>query len=90
MRFFFLLAAFLTLTSAAHAACIPSGCSGQLCVSDKDGDGGGVVSTCEWRDEYGCYQKFGECTLQKDGKCGWKPTAKLKECLKNPAKFSQR
>lgn len=78
------------LASPVEAGCIASGCSGQLCVSDKAGDGGGVVSTCEWTDAYGCYQQFGECTTLEDGKCGWKQTAKLKECLKDPGKFQKR
>lgn len=57
-------------------ACMVGGCSGQLCVAPGDD----AVTTCEWRDEYACYQTA-ECTLQANGECGWTQTDELTECL---------
>jgi glucose/arabinose dehydrogenase len=54
--------------------CVVSGCSGQIC-SDKQ-----MVSTCEWREEYACYQTA-KCEVQPSGQCGWTQTSELKSCL---------
>jgi hypothetical protein len=54
--------------------CIKTGCSSQIC-SDKT-----VVSTCEWRPEYACYQKAA-CERQRDGNCGFTKTLELTACL---------
>lgn len=64
--------------AAASGACYTGGCSGQIC-SDQEG----VISTCEWREEYACYQDA-TCERQPDGECGWTPTAELSACLANP------
>lgn len=56
-------------------SCYVGGCSGQIC-SDQEG----VISTCEWREEYACYQSA-TCERQPDGLCGWTPTAELDACL---------
>jgi len=58
--------------------CFVGGCSGQVC-SDQEG----VISTCEFRPEYACYQTA-TCERQGDGTCGWTPTAELDACLANP------
>lgn len=58
--------------------CVTGGCSGQLCVDASAGD---VVSTCEWTEAYGCYQKAGVCARLESGKCGWVPTKELNVCL---------
>ena len=58
-------------------SCIIGGCSSQLCVDAKMGD---VASTCEWREEYRCYQSA-TCEMQVDGKCGWTITKELQQCL---------
>lgn len=55
--------------------CFVGGCSGQVCS-----DQAGVVTTCEWRDEYACYQTA-TCERQADGQCGWTPTPELAACL---------
>jgi eight-cysteine-cluster-containing protein len=60
-------------------ACIKSGCSGTVCVEP----GKEVVTTCEYRPEYACYQKA-TCERQADGACGWTQTAELTACLANP------
>ncbi len=62
----------------AEKTCFVGGCSGQIC-SDQEG----VISTCEWRPEYACYQNA-TCEVQADGNCGWTATAELSACLMNP------
>lgn len=61
---------------AGNNGCKVAGCSGQLCV--EEGDDG--ISTCEWRDEYACYQTA-TCERQDDGECGWTDTPELRACL---------
>lgn len=61
------------------SGCKIGGCSGQLCVEPAD-DG---VTTCEYKAEYGCYQKA-TCERQPNGKCGWTATKEFTACLKNP------
>jgi hypothetical protein len=58
------------------APCVTSGCSGQVC-SDHS-----VITTCEWRAEYGCYHTA-TCARQADGACGWTSTPALTSCLAN-------
>lgn len=58
--------------------CFVGGCSGQIC-SDHEG----IVSTCEWRAEYACYQDA-TCERQADGGCGWTETPSLSSCLAHP------
>ncbi len=55
--------------------CYVGGCSGQICSDQPD-----VISTCEWRDEYACYQTA-TCERQPDGQCGWTSTPELDACL---------
>lgn len=57
--------------------CFVGGCSGQVCSDDA-----GVVTTCEWRPEYACYQDA-TCERQADGQCGWTDTPALQQCLDN-------
>jgi len=60
-------------------ACRPTGCSGQICAE------GDMVSTCEYRAEYACYNKpFAKCERQQNGLCGWTANAQLQACLTNP------
>lgn len=54
--------------------CIKTGCSNQVC-SDQT-----VVTTCEFRPEYECYQKA-TCERQSDGNCGFTKTRELTTCL---------
>jgi hypothetical protein len=58
--------------------CARGGCSSQLCVEASQA--GGIVSTCEWRDEYACYQAA-PCERQADGQCGHTQTPELLSCL---------
>jgi hypothetical protein len=57
--------------------CVHGGCSSHLCGEASDGP---IVSTCEWRDEYACYQAA-ECARQADGQCGFTETNELTDCL---------
>jgi hypothetical protein len=57
--------------------CAIGGCSGQLCVEESPD---GTASTCEWREEYGCYIKT-KCEVQADGNCGWTENEQFKQCL---------
>jgi hypothetical protein len=61
--------------SMAMKTCIRTGCSSQVC-SDKN-----VITTCEWRPEYACYQKA-VCERQSNGTCGFTPSAELNACLR--------
>lgn len=69
---------FTRISPSAANPCKPSGCSGQLC-SDLD-----LVTTCDWKPEYECYQTLGSCEPQADGKCGWTQSAELQACLAKP------
>ena len=64
---------------ANYGGCYVGGCSNQLCT-----DRPGVVSTCEYRPEYSCYQNgMARCERQSNGVCGWTPTQNLYACLNN-------
>ena len=67
-----------TVAKRAVAECFIGGCSSQIC-SDQPG----VVSSCEYRSEYACYQKA-TCERQVSGKCGWTETSAFRACLLNP------
>ncbi len=54
--------------------CRATGCSGHIC-SDQD-----VITTCEWRPEYACYQNA-RCEIQETGQCGWTMDDTLRQCL---------
>jgi hypothetical protein len=60
--------------SQAMKPCIRTGCSSQVC-SDQN-----VITTCEYRAEYACYQKA-LCERQRDGNCGFTRTPELAACL---------
>jgi hypothetical protein len=59
--------------------CVVGGCSGQMC-GEVDPKGDGMMSTCEWREQYSCF-KTATCEKQTTGKCGWTPTKELNMCL---------
>jgi hypothetical protein len=62
--------------------CIKGGCSGQLCV---DASKPPIATTCEWREEYACYQTA-ICELQPDGSCGFRKTPELVACLQGTSR----
>ena len=57
--------------------CSITGCSGQICAGEE------VITTCEYRPEYICYQKS-VCEVQSNGECGWTQTPELATCLISP------
>ncbi len=59
----------------AAGECYVGGCSSQLCTDKPD-----MVSTCEWREVYACYQEA-TCERQADGQCGFTETAELAQCV---------
>ncbi|KND50504.1 MAG: hypothetical protein AB202_02515 [Parcubacteria bacterium C7867-007] len=58
--------------------CYVGGCSSQICTDKPD-----MVSTCEYRAEYGCYRSA-TCERQINGMCGWTQTPALQACIANP------
>lgn len=65
-------------TNAAVAdSCVITGCSRQVCADSEQ------ASTCEYREEYACYQSA-TCARQADGQCGWTMTQELELCLNQP------
>jgi hypothetical protein len=67
----------IVVTPPANKTCYVGGCSSQLCTDKPD-----MVSTCEWREAYACYQTA-TCAVQPDGECGWTETNELNACLAN-------
>ena len=63
-----------TALDGGAAPCVRGGCSGQLCGETAQ------YSTCEWREEYACYQQA-TCERQADGLCGFTQDAALQSCL---------
>jgi hypothetical protein len=61
--------------------CVLAGCSQTICTDA--GEAAQIVTTCEYRAEYACYQGV-KCERQSDGKCGWTQTPALKQCLAHP------
>lgn len=64
-------------TSSDLLSCKRVGCSGQLCLDINSED---VITTCEFRAEYACYQEA-PCERQPDGLCGFTPSLALTTCL---------
>jgi hypothetical protein len=56
--------------------CQKGGCSRQHCVNNPSN----AVTTCEWREEYACYQSA-TCEAQANGHCAWTSTPQLESCL---------
>lgn len=70
------------LTPPGFKECRKTGCSGQVC-SDSD-----VITTCEFRPEYACFQNA-RCERQQNGECGFTQTAELASCLSQTVNGSQ-
>ncbi len=73
----------LPVAEAPAKRCYVGGCSSQLCTSEPD-----MASTCEYREEYACYQTA-TCEVQVTGECGWTETEELKSCRMNAGVQSQ-
>jgi len=63
----------------ADTECAVGGCSNQLC--GKKGEIEKAVTTCEWREEYGCLG-LTQCICIED-KCQWNQTQEYQNCLAN-------
>lgn len=63
------------VTDPMDDGCYVGGCSAQFCT-----DNPALVSTCEYKEEYACYQKA-DCARQQTGECGWTESASLDACL---------
>ena len=59
------------------SVCQRAGCSGQLCVDSNFKD---TATTCEWKEEYYCYQQA-KCEQQPDGKCGFTKDEQFNKCI---------
>lgn len=58
--------------------CQVTGCSGTVCANA----GEDIMTTCEWREEYACYQQPGtQCVQDPQGQCGWVMSEELQVCL---------
>jgi len=57
--------------------CKRAGCSNQLCVEFNSPE---IVTTCEYKEIYGCYQKA-NCRRLSTGECGFEETKELTDCL---------
>ena len=61
---------------SADSDCKTAGCSGQLCLPAEKSD---VVTTCEYRPEYGCL-KMTNCKCIT-GRCLWEKTQDYNDCM---------
>lgn len=59
--------------------CAPGGCSGQVCTDVEEDSG--LVTTCEYRQEYACYKQHSVCERNTDDQCGWRPSQELQDCI---------
>ncbi|MGE3547217.1 MAG: DUF6748 domain-containing protein [Kofleriaceae bacterium] len=67
--------AYRRLINPLAEPCYVGGCSSEVC-SDQEG----AITTCEYREEYACYETA-SCERQGDGACGWTMTRELEGCL---------
>jgi serine protease len=68
----------LLVQSFEAAECQIAGCSSQACANTPN-----VITTCDARPEYLCYQQDSACENQATGHCGWTETPALLQCLAN-------
>lgn len=66
----------VTIGNSTNGRCVVGGCSGQVCGEE----GFGLITTCEYRSQYACYQTA-RCERQASGQCGWTQTSELQACL---------
>lgn len=57
--------------------CSVGGCSGQICTTKEKA--ASIITTCEWKEEYMCYQKT-RCSCI-NGICKWEETKEFVECV---------
>lgn len=73
-------------SNTIFAACTITGCSGELCMEEAASN----FSICLWKAEYECYQQYGICEANINGKCGWRQTEELLNCIKEAQKLVSR
>lgn len=66
--------------SSVGPGCAVGGCSSQIC--GEAGEVEDMASTCEYREEYACYQ-VARCEKQSTGSCGWTETDEYNQCMAN-------
>ena len=66
---------------ASASDCAVGGCSGQVCTTAAKAQG--LITTCEYREEYGC-MKLTSCGCIQ-GKCTWRDNPQYAACI-NKAK----
>ncbi len=82
----FIVILFLLLPGMAIAKeCVVSGCNQQCVEKGTKSD-----NKCGWTDSYGCYKLYSKCIELPGGKCGWKASGKLQQCLQDPAQFKAK
>ncbi len=67
-------------SSNVGSGCAVGGCSSQIC--GEVGEVEDMVTTCEYREEYACYQ-VARCERQSSGSCGWTETEEYNKCIAN-------
>jgi eight-cysteine-cluster-containing protein len=61
---------------SSDSDCVQTGCSGQICASED------VITTCEFREEFACFQDPAITTCGCDGgRCAFAATPELEACL---------
>ena len=68
-----------TAECSNNSECTTGGCSGQLC--GKKGVIEKTITTCEWREEYGCLGLTKCLCIQN--RCQWNQTQEYQQCLSN-------
>lgn len=58
--------------------CVVCGCNNEICTKAQESQ----FSTCMWKAEYECYNKYGICESNASGNCAWRQTDELVACLK--------
>ena len=66
-----------------YGDCVVAGCSRQLCIDEKDAPN--IFTSCEFLPEYECYNNA-VCERGDNGKCGWRRTDELNQCIENANK----
>jgi eight-cysteine-cluster-containing protein len=67
------------ILQGGNKECVTAGCSGELCVPYNKRY---MVTPCIWKCNYSCLKKYGDCGLV-NGKCKWKASTKLDQCIKD-------
>lgn len=86
MRYIIIISLLSVFTVHAATMCEVNGCNGELCTLKDES----VFSTCLWKAEYQCYKEYGVCETDENGKCGWRQSEELLECISQAQQLVQR